>query len=63
MEPELKERVCMNVTTCSFDHFKPSVTRSGSVMDLQMPLLTIFGSSHFLLSFDWKNLPQILQGT
>jgi hypothetical protein len=53
----------MNVQTFSFAHFNPSVTRPGSVMDLQNSLLTIFGSSHFLIPFDWKNLPQILQGT
>jgi hypothetical protein len=99
----------MNVQTFSFDHFNPSVTRPGSVIDLQNALLVSFGSSHSLndlelvpkmgtsglteigaaleeicqnhISFaetfplataldnqkfrtlDWKNIPQILQGT
>jgi hypothetical protein len=47
----------MNVQTFSFAHFNPSVTRPGSVMDLQNSLLTIFGSSHFLN--DWERVQEM----
>jgi hypothetical protein len=47
----------MNVQTFSFDHFNPSVTRPGSVIDLQNALLVSSGSSHSLN--DLKQVPKM----